>query len=123
MNKFSIVKEALANLGYEHRGNMGIEGREAFRRGLQQYKHNLYVCTKDCFALKNHLLLRDFLRANEAARNQYGKLKLELVQEYPDSIDNYIEGKTEFILDILKNQGMAAENLETIKANNKAPSK
>jgi GrpB-like predicted nucleotidyltransferase (UPF0157 family) len=55
----------LATLGYVHRGNLGIEGREAFANpptGLPE--HNLYVCPAGSVALGNHLAVRDYLRAH-----------------------------------------------------------
>ena len=34
---------------------------------------------------------------------EYGNLKVELARKYPYDIDSYIDGKTDFILDILIN--------------------
>ena len=41
---FPIVIRKLANLGYEHRGDLGISGREAFRAKSDDVPHHLYVC-------------------------------------------------------------------------------
>ena len=82
---------ALEKIGYIHRGNLGIEGREAFRiPSTSSIKHNLYVCIQDCLALRNHLILRNFLNENEQARNEYGKLKTRLAESVL-SIDEYVE--------------------------------
>ncbi|MBQ4821858.1 GrpB family protein [Aquimarina sp. MMG016] len=59
------VISKLKDLGYTHLGEMGISGREAFKRNSCQtpftnskkewFEHNLYVCKKGSTGLKNHL--------------------------------------------------------------------
>ncbi len=67
----------LGNSGYEHLGNLGIEGREAFRNiktnpDITWMNHNLYVCINRCESLTNHLLLRKHLRNNKKVIQEYG---------------------------------------------------
>jgi GrpB-like predicted nucleotidyltransferase (UPF0157 family) len=57
----------LATLGYVHRGNLGIDGREAFDSPEGFPKHNLYLCPSDSPALANHLAVRDYFRAHPEA--------------------------------------------------------
>lgn len=123
------VIQKLEKLGYRHRGDLGIIGREAFKRDSQKVPfdgsdrkwmyHHLYVCIKDCVSLLNHLNLRDYLRENESSRNEYGKLKLELAEKFPNDIDSYIEGKTNFIINILEKFDLETNELETIREQNK----
>lgn len=120
--KLPFVIQALSKLGYVHRGNLGIEGREAFRSPGHAYKHNLYVCINDCMALRNHLALRDHLRSSESARSEYSALKKKLAAEYPESIDDYVEGKTQFILKVISQYNLSEEELTSIQEANKAPS-
>jgi GrpB-like predicted nucleotidyltransferase (UPF0157 family) len=108
---------ALESIGYIHRGNLGIEEREAFRVPQDSIKHNLYVCTKDCSALKNHLFLRDHLRANQQSRDLYGNLKQQLAST-DLSIDAYVEGKTAFIVDVLSKSDLSSHDLENIRKSN-----
>src|SRR5438128_549418 len=49
----------LARLGYVHRGNLGVEGREAFQAPTAAPAHNLYVCPKGSLGLQNQLAVRD----------------------------------------------------------------
>ena len=66
----SRVEEAisrLADLGDRHRGNLGIEGREAFRAPAGSVPHHLYLCPADSPALANHIAVRDHLRATPTA--------------------------------------------------------
>ena len=115
--RLQYVIRALELIGYVHRGNMGIEGREAFRVPNDSIKHNLYACTKDCTALKNHLFLRDHLRANEQSRNEYGNIKRRLASAAM-SIDEYVEGKTAFIVNVLSKSDLAVQELDNIKKSN-----
>lgn len=117
------VIERLQKLDYEHRGNLGIEGRDAFRAPEGNIKHHLYVCLQSSTALKNHLLLRERLRKDSKARNQYGELKKDLALKFGHSIDDYIEGKTALILSLLSTDAFETEELDAIRAVNKHPSK
>jgi len=123
MSFLDLTISRLAILGYAHRGNLGIQDREAFRSQNPSpiHKHNLYVCPKNSISLRNHLCLRDTLKNNESLREEYGRLKQELALKYPDSIDDYIEGKTQFILGILRSHGFGPDYLESIRLANLAP--
>lgn len=54
--KLPIIIEKLAHIGYAHRGDFGIAGREAFDYKDEEkshlMKHHLYVCHKDNAELK-----------------------------------------------------------------------
>jgi GrpB-like predicted nucleotidyltransferase (UPF0157 family) len=114
-----IIIQRLADIGVEHRGCLGIEGREAFTRLKNYPEHNLYACVKGSQALKNHLAVRDALRENSNLAQEYGKLKIELARKFPNDIDSYVEGKTDFILSILKGKGFELSDLSDIKDINK----
>ncbi len=119
----------LAKMGYAHRGDLGIEGRHAFKRlsdsvpfcnfNQTWQNHHLYVCKKDIPSLNNHLLLRDYLRSHPKAVIEYGALKKQLAAKYPYDIDSYIEGKTTFILNILQKQGFGSETVKDIQEQNR----
>ena len=122
------IKTILAKLGYEYMGDMGIKDREAFKRtssrtpndgSLRDWPaHNLYVCINGSIALRNHLALRDFLRANPEKAKEYGELKKRLVTENLFDIDLYIKNKTPFILEILKTLDFDESALGEIKKAN-----
>lgn len=114
----SIIK-ALNEMGYTHRGDLGIPDREAFSHSLNLPAHNLYVCLQNSIPLRNHLALRDILRADQQAMVQYGNLKKTLAKKYPEDIDAYIEGKTEFILSLLKQKEFSESDLSEIDEVNK----
>lgn len=101
---FAEVVEALDSIGYRHEGNLGIEGREAFKYDGKEHlmKHHLYVCTKDSKELKRHLFFRDYLRAHKDAVLEYSRIKEEGAKLFPGDIDKYIEHKSSFIEGIYK---------------------
>ncbi len=128
--KIAPVIERLAPLSYLHVGNLGITDREAFKRvseltpangSLRRWPmHNLYVCPADSISLKNHLLLRNFLRNNPEKAKEYGELKKQLAAKYENDIERYVEGKTNFITAILKEVGFSNADLQNIALQNKA---
>lgn len=97
------IIERLAKEGYEHQGNLGVDGREAFQRTFDDghMKYHLYVCPKDGKGYFEHIALRDYLRANTDARNAYGELKQQLAIKHRYDIDSYVNAKTDFVRDIL----------------------
>lgn len=99
----AVVVERLGTLGYEHLGDLGVHGRDAFRASAADPlpRHHLYVCPAGSAALSAHLTLRDELRADPALAAQYAALKRELAARYRADRDAYTEGKTHFITGVL----------------------
>jgi len=125
--KEEIIKliEALEELGYIHQGDLGIPGREAFKRSIKDVPlmyehhskwppHHLYVCLEDSLAYKNHVALKSYLMTHEDAVKEYSELKFALAHKYPHDIDSYISGKTPFITRILSACEFTAEELDEI---------
>ncbi|MGH8189084.1 MAG: GrpB family protein [Steroidobacteraceae bacterium] len=114
------VIERLAALGYVHRGNLGIEGREAFERPPGSPAHHLYACVSGSVALRNHLHVRDWLRAHPHMAAEYGALKKELAARFRDDIDGYAAGKTAFLLEVSRAAGFPPDELAAIAAANQS---
>jgi GrpB-like predicted nucleotidyltransferase (UPF0157 family) len=115
-----VIIERLASIGYRHEGNLGIEDRDAFATPPGAVAQHLYVCRHSSIALRNHLCLRDHLRANPADAAAYGALKRELAKAHANDIDSYIAGKREFVLAILGRYGFGADSLDAIAAANRS---
>jgi GrpB-like predicted nucleotidyltransferase (UPF0157 family) len=111
----------LAAIGYAHRGDLGIAGREAFTPPPGLPAHNLHVCPSGNLALRNHLAVRDYLRGHPDAARAYGDLKKHLAGEFRNDIDGYVDGKTDFILGILRAQGLGPGDLDAIGEANRKP--
>ncbi|GEM84474.1 GrpB family protein [Meiothermus hypogaeus] len=116
----ALAIERLAVLGYTHQGNLGILGREAFHQPAHLPLHHLYVCLQNSAGLRNHLALRDYLRAHPGAVKAYSALKKRLAQEHAYNIDAYIEGKSDMILAMLKETGFEEDQLDSIREQNRA---
>jgi GrpB-like predicted nucleotidyltransferase (UPF0157 family) len=89
INDFEITKMELEIIGYLHEGNLGIIGREVFRRNnllkneiLDRINHHLYVCTKDNEELKRHILFRDYLITHNEAKIEYNNIKKAIIEKY-----------------------------------------
>ncbi|MBY0503565.1 MAG: GrpB family protein [Bryobacteraceae bacterium] len=115
------IAERLAALGYRHRGNLGIEDRDAFRHsGSSHPPHHLYVCPAGSLALHNHLVLRDHLRVHPTCAAEYAQLKLNLARQHPFDMDSYVEGKSAFILHVLALHGLDPRALTAISDANRS---
>ncbi len=122
------ISRQLEQAGYINRGDQGIPGRYAFRqrtswvpagRDLREWpEHHLYVCLEGCLALRNHLLFRDALLQDKSLVMQYARLKERLSGLNGISRESYTQQKTEFILEVLRNQGLPDVELSAIRAAN-----
>jgi GrpB-like predicted nucleotidyltransferase (UPF0157 family) len=59
------------------------------------------------------------LRAHPDASKEYADLKKRLARQFPNDIDGYVDGKTDFILGLLRNVGLASELIEAIERANR----
>ena len=119
-NQVATAIARLAALGYEHKGDLGVPGREALRHPPHLPRHHVYVCPPGNLALANHLAVRDRLRADPAIASAYGALKKQLAARFADDVDRYVAGKTAFILDVLRQAGFRAEDITAIERLNRA---
>lgn len=110
--------EALSTLGYEHRGDLGIRGREAFIAPAGSVRHNLYVCVAGNTAHTNHLHVRDALRGSASLRRRYGALKRALAAAHAGDIDAYTRAKTDLLMEILACGPLTGDQLAEIRAQN-----
>ena len=98
---FEKVKSKLVSIGYEHEGDKGIKGREAFGRNgsvhneiLDSIDHHLYVCSFDNVEYKRHILFRDYLRSHDVARDKYNQIKEEILKKVgSDNRAGYVQMK------------------------------
>jgi GrpB-like predicted nucleotidyltransferase (UPF0157 family) len=97
-----LVISRLASLGYEHRGNLGIPDREAFRTPPGDVPHHLYVCPPDSQEYRRHIAFRDHLRTHLADASAYAVLKRNLASTLGDRREDYNEAKSEFVANIVR---------------------
>ena len=92
----------LGTLGYQHRGDLGVPGREAFRRPAHEIPHHLYVLEPEAREYIRHITFRNHLRAHPQDARAYERLKRALAQEYRDNREAYNQAKTQFVEAILR---------------------
>jgi len=122
------VINALSQLGYDHKGDLGIAGREAFSRRDKmvpydgsnrewEVHHHLYVCARDSKELISHIAFRNYLRQNPEEVLEYSNVKKRAAKFYPHDIEGYMAYKAECIELILsKTKGLEREVVEYLNS-------
>jgi GrpB-like predicted nucleotidyltransferase (UPF0157 family) len=93
--------DALATIGYEHRGDLGLPDREAFFSPDDTPHRHVYLCVQDTLHLRNHLAVREVLRTHPDLRERYGAVKIELANKFDTNIERYTAGKSDVLQDVL----------------------
>lgn len=95
MADFESLKQRLEYHGYQHEGDLGIVGREAFcyegKHHLQM--HHLYVCPSDSRELYRHITFRDYMKLHPDDVQRYSQIKQVAATQFPYDIDAYCEMK------------------------------
>ena len=95
---------ALVSVGYVHRGDLGVTGREAFHAPGPPRRH-VYVCTAGTTNVRNHLAVREVLRTRDDLREAYATVKLALAEDPGMDIETYLAGKSSVLQEILEVSG------------------
>ena len=95
---------ALESVGYVHRGDLGVAGREAFHAPDAPRRH-VYVCTAGTTNVRNHLAVRDVLRSRDDLRDAYAAVKTALAADPAMDIDTYLAGKSAVLQEVLAASG------------------
>ncbi len=88
----------LVSIGYEHRGTLGVAGRDAFRELPGDPPHHLYLSPADSEELRAQLRFRDRLRADADLAARYATLKRELAVRFRNDRMGYTDAKSEFVM-------------------------
>jgi GrpB-like predicted nucleotidyltransferase (UPF0157 family) len=111
---------ALESVGYVHRGDLGVTGREA-SQAPGPPRRNVYVCTAGTANVRNHLAVRDVLRTHDDLRAAYADVKRALADDPGMDIDTYIAGKSAVLQRVLEASGEFSDaELEAIRRLNDA---
>ena len=95
----------LAERGYFHNGNQGIEEREVFKLEDKDLKnslplHHLYVCPEHALELRRETAFRDFLKRNKDYAEKLGALKWSLAEKFNNDRYAYMDGKDALVKEI-----------------------
>ncbi len=109
---------ALEARGYVHRGDLGVAGREAFLAPDDDPRRHVYVCTAGSLNVRNHLAVRDVLRARPDLRDEYGAVKLALAADPAMDIDTYLARKSPVLQKVLTASDLTDdERLQILRLN------
>ena len=114
--KVQAASEVMAELGFTPLGELGVRLRWAFKEHARLEGTNTYVIVDGCLSLRNHLAVRDVLRADKGLRDEYAALK-KRVSRQAANIDDYGLLKTRVVLKILGAAGLAESDVASIAAN------
>jgi GrpB-like predicted nucleotidyltransferase (UPF0157 family) len=110
----------LAGLGFRPLGERGIPLRWAFTEPERLAGTNIYIVVAGSLSLRNHLAVRDILRADPDLRQQYAAVK-KRAGATAATIDEYDRAKNGIVHKILAAAGLTEAERASINAN-QAPS-
>jgi GrpB-like predicted nucleotidyltransferase (UPF0157 family) len=110
------ASQVLTSLGFTPLGELGIPLRWAFREPDRLAATNTYVVVQDSLSLRNHLAVRDTLRADPGLRDEYAAVKRR-VGAVAANIDEYGQGKNAMVQRILAAAGLTDAERASINAN------
>ena len=90
----SLLQGRYAVLHTGMRNRMLFQSTEAANRAIT---YNLHIVEAHTWETRKERLMRDYLLKHPPWAIEYGKLKSELAERWPDNIEGYTKGKTQFI--------------------------
>lgn len=100
INKVERYNDKMKALGYEPKGEFGIENRRFFQKGGNNRTQHVHIFQQGDNEIKRHLNFRDYMNAHPEQAHKYSQLKETLADKYPHDINKYNEGKSDFIAEI-----------------------
>jgi GrpB-like predicted nucleotidyltransferase (UPF0157 family) len=94
----------LEKIGYSYKGIGILPDRYYFNKG-EPRTHQIHMYQAGSEYLHRQLILRDYLRTNDLAREQYQELKERLVQQNSSDKLQYADAKTDFINKLIMEAG------------------
>ena len=92
---------SLESIGYVHRGDLGISGREAFFHPPHLAYHHLYLVQENSGAYRDHVDFKSALVASPQLLSEYNSLKRGLEPLLLSDRAAYTDGKKGFIEKVL----------------------
>ena len=100
-------------------GELGIVQRWSLEEPAGSPRTNTYVVVAGSLALRNHLGVREVLRADPVVRDEYATLKLAIARATADT-EQYVEAKSVLLSTILKRAGLTDHERQLIEQANRA---
>jgi GrpB-like predicted nucleotidyltransferase (UPF0157 family) len=89
----------MESLGYEVMGEFGIPRRRYFRKDNEKgiRTHQIHAFETGSAEIERHIAFRDYMIAHPEEAQRYSELKRKLAEKHSQSMDEYMDGKDEFI--------------------------
>ena len=105
ISKVDAFNHEMHQLGYEARGENGIPKRRFFSKGGHNRTYHIHIFEQDNPEIARHIAFRDYMIANPEEAQTYSQLKQSLAKQFPNNIEQYIEGKDDYIKSIDEKAG------------------
>jgi GrpB-like predicted nucleotidyltransferase (UPF0157 family) len=112
----AAASEVLTGLGFRPLGELGIPLRWAFKEPQRLAGASTYIVVAGSLALRNHLAVRDTLRADAGLRREYATVKRR-AGATAANIDEYGRAKNAMVQKILAAAGLTEAERASINAN------
>lgn len=90
----------MEELGYEAMGEYGIPKRRFFRKGGNKRTHHIHIFQVGNEEIERHINFKEYLISHLDKGQEYSKLKEKLINKYTYDVENYTNGKSNFIKEI-----------------------
>jgi GrpB-like predicted nucleotidyltransferase (UPF0157 family) len=98
ISEIEAINSGMAELGYDVRGECGIEGRHYYSKNTQSVRtHKAHVCEIFHSNVARQIAFRDYMREHPENTQEYAALKMRLAKSNSKGMAEYLEGKHGYI--------------------------
>jgi GrpB-like predicted nucleotidyltransferase (UPF0157 family) len=98
ISEINAINSSMAELGYDVRGECGIEGRHYYSKNSQSARtHKAHVCEISHSNVARQIAFRDYMRDHPKDAEEYAVLKMRLAKSNSKGMAEYLEGKQSYI--------------------------
>ncbi len=98
LTQLDTYNASMAKLGYEAKGEFGIERRRYFQKGGDERSHHLHAFVFNDAHVKRHIAFRDYLVAHPEVAEQYADLKRQGALFANHDKEKYCAFKNDFVV-------------------------
>jgi len=100
LSKLDRKKESFEKMGYQVKGEHGIENRRFFQKGIDERTHHIHVFETGSAEIERHRLFVAFMNSHPNKAREYQTLKETLCSRFGENPESYTEGKSSYIKNI-----------------------
>lgn len=102
ISDINAINSGMAELGYDVRGECGIEGRHYYSKNTHSARiHKAHVCETSHSNVARQIAFRDYMRDHPKDAQEYATLKMSLAKSNSKGMAEYLEGKQKYIEGII----------------------